>query len=101
MSNAGYQMFKNTNAPQESCSAPACFRGKNIMIAKIMNCANKIKRSNTLLCVLYILSLILGVVIFAYSSFAGSGILINSGAVLLYSIICTVITYILYLFLKP
>jgi Cu+-exporting ATPase len=101
MSNAGYQMFKNTNAPQESCSAPACFRGKNIMIAKIMNCANEIKRSNTLLCVLYILSLILGVVIFAYSSFAGSGILINSGAVLLYSIICTVITYILYLFLKP
>lgn len=101
MSNAGYQMFKNTASPQESCSAPACFRGKNIMIAKIINCANKVKRSNTLLCVLYILALILGVVIFAYSSFAGSGILINSGAILLYSFITTIVTYILYLFLKP
>ena len=101
MSNAGYHMFKNAVTPQESCSAPASFRGENIMIAKIVNCANKIKRSNTLLSVLYILSAILGIVIFTYSSFAGSGTLINSATVLLYSLISTAASYILYLFLKP
>ncbi len=101
MSNAGYHMFKNSISPQGSCSAPASFRGGNIMIAKIMNCANRIKRSNTLLSVLYILSAILGIVIFTYSSFAGSGTIIDSATVLLYSIICSVISYILYLFLKP
>jgi hypothetical protein len=101
MSNAGYHMYKNAILPQESCSSPASFRGGNIMIAKIMNCANRIKRSNTLLSVLYILSAILGIVIFTYSSFAGSGTLINSSSVLMYSIISTIVSYILYLFLKP
>ena len=101
MTNAGYHMYKNAILPQESCSAPASFRGGNIMIAKIMNCANRIKRSNTLLSVLYILSAILGIVIFTYSSFAGSGTLIDSASVLLYSIISTTVSYILYLFLKP
>lgn len=101
MTNAGYHMYKNAILPQESCSSPANFRGGNIMIAKIMNCANRIKRSNTLLSVLYILSAILGIVIFTYSSFAGSGTLINSSSVLMYSIISTIVSYILYLFLKP
>ncbi len=101
LSNAGYHMYKNATTPKETCSAPACFKGGNMMIAKIMNCANKIKRSNTILTILYILTAILGIMIFAYSSFAGSGTLIDSATVLLYSLICTAVSYILYLIYKP
>ena len=101
MSNAGYHMYKNATEPKETCSAPACFKGSPIAIAKIINYANKIKRSNNLLTVFYIISAILGIVIFAYSSFAGSGTIIGSGTVLLYSLICTVISYLLYLIQKP
>ncbi len=101
MTNAGYHMFKNSALPNDVCSAPASFRGGNMMIARIMNCANKIRRSNTLLTVLYIISAMLGIAIFAYSSFAGSDTLISSTTVLSYSLICTLISYILYLFQKP
>ncbi len=101
MTNAGYHMYKNSVTPKESCSCPACFKHGGLAIAKIMNCANRIKRSNNLLTVMYIISAILGIIIFAYSSFAGSGTLINSATVLLYSLICTAVSYILYLFYKP
>ncbi len=101
MTNAGYHMFKNSVSPKETCSAPASFRHGNMSIARIMNCANKIRRSNMLLTVLYIISAILGIAIFAYSSFAGSDTLISSTTVLLYSLICTLVTYILYLLQKP
>ncbi len=101
MTNAGYHMYKNTAVDKESVSAPAAFRFGNISIARIINCANKIKRSNTLLTVLYVISAILGIIIFAYSSFAGSGTLIRSSTVLFYSLICTLTSYILYLLQKP
>ncbi len=101
MTNAGYHMYKNHASYRESCSAPASFINSNISIARIMNCANRIKRSNTLLTVLYVISAVLGIMIFAYSSFAGSGTLIGSTTVLLYSLICSAVTYILYLICKP
>lgn len=101
MTNAGYHMFKNATAPKEACSAPASFRHGNMSIARIMNCANKIRRSNLLLTVSYIISAILGIAIFAYSSFAGSDTLISGTTVLLYSLICTLVSYILYLLQKP
>ncbi len=101
MTNAGYHMYKNATTPRDSCSAPASFKGGAIAIAKIMNYANKIKRSNTLLTILYIISAILGIMIFTYSSFAGSGTIIGGGTVLLYSLICTVLSYLLYLTQKP
>lgn len=101
ITNAGYHMYKNAITPKDSCSAPAAFRGSPITIAKIINCANKIRRSNILLTVLYIISAVIGIMIFAYSSFGGSGALIGSSTVLLYSLICTLLSYILYLFEKP
>lgn len=101
MTNAGYHMYKNSSLSKENCSAPASFRHSNMSIVRIMNCANKIKRSNTLLTVLYVISAVLGIMIFAYSSFAGSGTLIGSPTVLLYSLICTAVSYILYLIEKP
>ncbi len=101
MTNAGYHMYKNSATHKENCSAPAAYRFGNLTLAKIINCAHKIRVSNTLLTVLYIIFAILGIMIFAYSSFAGSGTLIGSSTVLIYSLICTAVSYILYLIEKP
>ncbi len=101
MTNAGYHMYKNATTEKDTCSAPASFKGGSIAIAKIMNCANKIKRSNNLLTLLYIITAIIGIVIFAYSSFAGSGTIIGSTTVLIYSLISTIVSYLLYLTQKP
>ncbi len=101
MTNAGYHMYKNTAVKKESFSAPAVFRNGNISIARIMNCASKIKRSNTLLTVLYIISAVLGIMFFAYSSFAGSTTIVGGTTILLYSLISTAVSYIAYLFEKP
>lgn len=101
MSTAGCHMYKSCVSKAESVSAPAAFKGTPIALAKIMNAANKIRRSNTLLSVLYIITAILGIIIFAYSSFNGSGSLINSDTVLIYTLISTAVSYILYLTQKP
>ncbi len=101
MSNAGYHMYKNNVIPTDSLSAPAAYRGSNMSLAKIINCANKIRSSNSILTISYIISAILGIIIFAYSSFDGSGTLINNSTVLIYSVICTVLSYLLYFIKKP
>ncbi|MBQ4119664.1 MAG: cation-translocating P-type ATPase [Clostridia bacterium] len=101
MTNAGYHMYKNTAVKRDSFSAPAVFRFGNISIARIMNCASKIKRSNTILTVMYIISAVLGIMFFAYSSFAGSTTIVGGTTILLYSLICTAVSYIAYLFEKP
>lgn len=101
MTNAGYHMYKNTSALKESFSAPAVFRFDNISIARIINCASKIKRSNTLLTILYIISAVFGIMFFAYSSFAGANTILDGTTILLYSVICTAVSYIAYLFEKP
>ncbi len=101
MSTAGCHMYKNAVPKEKSCSAPAAFKGTSIALAKIVNCANKIRKSNTLLSISYIITAVLGIIIFAYASFNGSGSLIDSGIILLYTLISTVISYILYLTQKP
>ncbi len=101
MSAAGCNMYKNTSTPIESCSAPAVFRGKPISLAKILNCANRIRHSNTAITVMYILSAVLGVLMFAYTSFTSTDTLMNGGAVLLYALISTVLTIGIYLTQKP
>ena len=101
MTTAGCHMYKSTVIKGASCSAPAKFRGSSLALAKIMNCANRIRKSNTLLSVLYIIFYILGIIIFAYASFNGSDSIIDSGTLLLYTLISTAVTYILYLTQKP
>ena len=101
MTTAGCHMYKNSIKKEKICSAPAAFRGSAISLAKIMNAANKIQKSNSLLTILYIIASILGIIIFAYSSFNGAGTLIESGTILLYTLISTAISYILYLTQKP
>ncbi len=101
MSTAGCHMYKNAVTFTEHCSAPAAYKGNPAALASIVSSAVKIKKSSLLLAVFYALSCVAGVVLFAYASFGGSGSVIGSGAVLLYCLIGTAISVILYLTGKP
>ena len=70
-------------------------------LAAIIGNAGKIKKSNLTLTVLYVILSVLGAVLFAYMSFDGSGSLMSGASVLLYSLISTAVSYILYLTQKP
>lgn len=101
MTAAGCNMHKSIATSVENCSAPAAFRGKQISLAMLLNCANRIRKSNTVLTVMYILSAVLGIITFAYSSFTATNTLMNGGAILLYALISTVLTIALYITQKP
>lgn len=102
MSGAGYHMYKNATVEQESIAAPAAYKkDMPCILATILNCAARIKISNILLTVTYVISAILGIVIFTYSSFGGSGELLESSFVLLYCIITATVSYLLYLLKRP
>ena len=101
MSNAGVHMYKNTVSKVESCSAPASFRTGNLTFITIMNCASRMKKTNTLLAVLYVLFFVLGATIFIYSAFSGSENLINGTAVLLYELVATLLSLISFMIRKP
>lgn len=101
MSAAGCHMYKNTVAPIKSTSAPASYKGSSLALAAIINSANRIKRSNTLLNVVYILSAVFGILVFTYTSFSGSGSLISGAMLLIYGLASIVISYLLYLTERP
>ncbi len=101
MSAAGSHMYKNAVSPVKSVSAPAAYRSNPLALVSILNRASKIKKSNTLLTVMYILSAVLGAVIFAYASLGGSGNLIHQSTLLLYGGISTAVSYLFYLFARP
>ena len=101
MSAAGCHMYKNAVTPTPSYSAPAAYKSNPLGLAAIISNASKIKKSNLLLTVLYVISAVLGSVLFAYMSFDGSGSLMGGATVLLYSLISAVVSYILYLTQKP
>lgn len=97
MSAAGCYMHNNVSAPIKTASAPAVFKSKNISLAAILNCAAKIKRSNILLTVCYVISAVLGAIIFAYTSFGGAASLISDTVILIYVLVSTILTYLIYL----
>lgn len=101
MSAAGCHMYKNISRNARTCAAPAAYRGKNLALAAILNCATRIKRSNMLLTAAFIICCVLGAIIFAYSSFGGSGTLIKDSVILAYGMITTVISYLIYLTERP
>ena len=101
MSAAGCHIYKNTVYKTESTVAPAAYRGSSVGLAAIINSATKIKRSNRIFTVLYILAAVFGVLYFLYTSFSGSGALLKEVVLLLYSLIATVISYIIYLTERP
>ena len=101
MSTAGCHMYKNAVTYTEHCSAPAAYKGNPVALAALVSSAVKIKKSSLLLAVFYALSCVAGVVMFAYTSFSGSGSVLGSAAVLLYCVIGTAVSAILYLTGKP
>ena len=101
MSAAGCHMYKNAVTPTASIGAPAAYKSNPLGLAAIISNATRIKKSNILLSVLYVISAVLGAVLFAYMSFDGSGTLMSGTAVLLYGVISIAISYILYLTQKP
>lgn len=101
MSSAGSYMYKNATAPAETVSAPAIFKKSPLALPAILNCATKIKRSNIILTLSYIICACLGAIVFAYTSFGGSGEPLSQTVTLLYGICTTVISYLIYLTEKP
>ena len=101
MSAAGCHMYKNAVTPASACSAPAAYKGNPMGLAAIISNASRIKKSNILLTVLYVISSVLGAVLFTYMSFDGSGSLMSGVTILLYSLASTAVAYILYLTQKP
>ncbi len=101
MTNAGVHMYKNATLPTERCSAPAAFRGRAMSFISIMNSASRIKKSNTILSIMYILSSILGIVYFIYASFSGLDAIPEQSTVLLYELAATVLSGLLFLIKKP
>ena len=68
MSNAGVHMYKTLCEKTESCSAPAAFRSSQLTFISILNCASKIKKSNSVLSFIYALFCLLGILFMAYYS---------------------------------
>lgn len=101
MSSAGSYMYKNATASVKTISAPAIFKKNPIALPTILNCATKIKRSNFLLTIIYIICASLGAIVFAYTSFGGSGEPLSQTVTLLFGICTTVISYLIYLFDRP
>ncbi len=101
MTTAGSNMYKNISNNTDRISAAAAYRGRHISLVKIINTASRIRRSNTLLTVMYIISAVLGILMFAYSSVTSANTIISGFTVLLYGIVSSIFTLLLYLTLKP
>ncbi len=101
MSNAGVHMYRSTAKYTEECSAPAAFTGQPLAFISIINAASRMKKSNSLLTVLYILLSIMGILLFVYSSFSGNTTAPMTSVPLFYGAASLALSYILYLFKKP
>ncbi len=101
MSNAGVHMYRTVSKYTEECSAPAAFTGSPLAFISIINSASRMKKSNSLLTVLYVIFSILGILLFVYSSFSGNTTHPMTNIPLYYSAATLGISYILYLFKKP
>lgn len=101
MSAAGCHMYKSTVASVKSVDAPAAYKRNPLALPTILNCAARFKKSNILLIAAYVICTVLTTVIFVYTSFSGSGSPISDTTLLLYSLVSTIITYLIYLTQKP
>ncbi len=101
MTAAGCHICVNTVTYSKNLSAPAAFKSSPLALPTILNCADRIKRSNILLTAVYIITAIFGLLLFAYTSFGGSGTVLSDTALLLYSSLSGVASYLLYLTQKP
>lgn len=101
LSNAGVYMYKNATMSCDECSAPAAYRGSNINLIKIINCASMIKKSNKILTVLYSIFAVLGLMYFIYAAFSGVTTIPTPFNVLAYELTATILSIIGFLIQKP
>lgn len=101
VSGAGAHMHKIATTPTPESLAPASFRTGALTFISIMNCASRIKKSNLMLTICYVLAAVLGIVFFIYSAFSGSGEPLQSSTVLIYELAATAISLLLFTINKP
>jgi len=101
MTSAGNYIHKNATVPIEKISSPAMCKGNPLAIPAILNCATKIKRSNTVLTVAYVIFAIFGALLFAYASFGSAKEILSQSALLVYGLVTTVVSYLIYLTERP
>ncbi len=101
MSAAGCHMYKSTCAKAKAISSPAAYRNNPLALPTLLNCAARIKTSNTLLSVAFVICAALGAILFAYTSFSGSDSLITDTTLLIYTLISTAVSYIAYFIKRP
>ena len=101
MSKSGVHMYKTAVKNDAKKITPAAYRTGNLTFISIMNCASRIKKSNLLLKLCYILSVVFGVVLYIYYSFSGTGDIFGAKDVLLYELAATAVSLLVYLIKKP
>ena len=101
MTGVGSYMYKNATTDTNYISAPAAFRSNKFSLLNIMCCASNVRISNIILSVLYILAAIVGVWYFVFTSFTQSGGIMSGSSLLVFELLATAISFILYLFKKP
>jgi hypothetical protein len=100
MSGSGVHMYKTAVNYTENMSTGAAVKGGAAAMAATVYAANRVKHAVSVLQVIHIISIVLGIVLFAYAIF-GSSNYISPLFIVLYQLICFVISYIAYLFTKP
>lgn len=100
MSSSGVHMYRNAANFEENMNAGAVVRSGAAGMAATVYAANRVKKSNALLQICHMISIVLGVIIFCYVIF-GNPTYVNLVYVALYQIICFVISSIAFLFTKP
>lgn len=101
MSAAGSHIFKSTCMKANSVSSPAAFKNNPLSLPTLLNCSARIKTSNIILAVCFVICSALGAVMFAYTSFGASNSLITDTTLLIYTLISTAVSYIAYFIKRP
>lgn len=101
MTAAGCHIYVNTVSKTDSLSAPAAYKAHPLALPTILNCAGRFKRSDLLLTIAFTLASVLGVLLFCYTSFGGAGTPLSDTAIMVYTVLTTAITYLVYLTQKP
>ena len=101
LSNSGVSMYNKAASFTESAPSPAVYKRNNLSLVKIINSANSVKKSNYLLTILYVIISILFATGFVYLTFSQKDSFPTTSNVLLFEVISTVFSLIVYLFKKP
>ena len=101
MSPAGVNMCRMQTAKTEHCSSPAGFRGGGINFLALMISASRVKATNRLLSVFYIVAACLGAMMLLYLSFSGVGSIPSAELLFLFEGISLVLSFALFLWKKP